>query len=193
MTVVEENHTFTAKEERFIDEYLIDLDPERAALTAGYSASVARTKAYRWVSNSQQNEKLHVKLEIDRRIRRRAERTEITQDNVLKELALIAFADMKDYIEILDDGSVQAKTWDQMPEGASRAVCEVREVRRIMTAGKGKGEEVLLECRIGYRHYDKLRALELLGNHLGIWKNKTEVLFPDVETFELPKLKTPGK
>jgi phage terminase small subunit len=34
-----------AREQRFVDEYLIDLDPRRAALAAGYSATMARTKA----------------------------------------------------------------------------------------------------------------------------------------------------
>ena len=41
-----------AREKRFIDEYLVDLDPKRAAIEAGYSKSVAASKAYQWVSNA---------------------------------------------------------------------------------------------------------------------------------------------
>ncbi|TXK94584.1 hypothetical protein BMR07_13425 [Methylococcaceae bacterium CS1] len=36
----------TKRDSRFIDEYLIDLDVERAAIEAGYSPTTAASKAY---------------------------------------------------------------------------------------------------------------------------------------------------
>lgn len=176
----------TLKQQLFVQEYLIDLNATQAAIRAGYSAKTAKSIGQRLLTF------VDVDKAIQKAFKEREQRTEITQDRILKELSLIAFSDMQDYIVINDDGSVQAKTWDQMPEGASRAVAEVKEIRRIMTAGKGSGEEILLECRLGYKHHSKVAALELLGNHLGMWKDKQEVFFPDVETFELPKL-TAGK
>lgn len=175
----------TAKQRLFIQEYLIDLNATQAAIRAGYNQKTA-------YSIGQENlKKPDIFSKIQEAMKERERRTEIHQDAVLKEISLIAFSDIKDYIEILEDGSVQAKTWDQMPNGASRAVCQVKEVRRIMTAGKGGGEEILLECRLSYKHYDKLKALELLGKHLGMWKERQEYTFPDQETYELPALKTP--
>ncbi len=74
-----------AKERRFVSEYLIDLDPKRAAIEAGYSATVAASKAYQWVSNSKV--KPHVYEAIQKAMNSRSKRTEITADNVLRELA----------------------------------------------------------------------------------------------------------
>ncbi len=172
----------TAKQSLFVKEYLIDLNATKAVIRAGYSKKRASEIGYQLL------QKTTVHFAIQKAMQDREKRLEISQDRVLKELALIAFADMKDYVVVNEDGSIQAKTWDQMPEGASRAVAEVREVRRIMTAGKGGGEEILLECRLGYKHHSKVQALELLGNHLGMWKDRQEVYYPDIETFELPKL-----
>jgi hypothetical protein len=36
------------REKRFVESCLLDLDPKRAAIDAGYSASVAASKAYQW-------------------------------------------------------------------------------------------------------------------------------------------------
>ena len=52
------------KERVFVDEYLVDTDPKRAALAAGYSATMAASKAYQWVSNSKV--KPHVYAAIQR-------------------------------------------------------------------------------------------------------------------------------
>lgn len=43
--------TMTAKDQRFVAEYLACLDPTKAALAAGFAATTARTKAYMWVSS----------------------------------------------------------------------------------------------------------------------------------------------
>lgn len=164
------------KQERvFVSEYLIDLDVERAALAAHYSKTMARTKAYQWVSNSKQNPKPYVYAAIQEAIKKREERTQIEADRVLQELAIVGFADMKDYVDIGEDGSVQLKPWDQMPEGASRAVSKVKEKKRIMTSAEGDGKEIIVEVTTEYSHYDKVKALELLGKHLGIFKEIVEI------------------
>src|SRR5580704_2597178 len=80
-----------AREARFVDEYLIDLDVERAAMAAGYSETVAKTKAYQWVSNCQEgrNRKPHLIATIRARQLKLSNRLEITQERVLLELARI--------------------------------------------------------------------------------------------------------
>ncbi|ARV77100.1 small terminase subunit [Pseudomonas phage Skulduggery] len=80
-----------ARESRFVDEYLIDLNVERAALAAGYSASMATSKAYSWVSSSKQ--KPHVFAAIQARRQELQEETGITQELVLARLWNIATAD----------------------------------------------------------------------------------------------------
>lgn len=89
----EPNKPLTAKDQRFVDEYVVDLDVQRAAIEAGYSESVSRTKAYLWVSNGKSNPKPHVYAAIALRLSERQEKTQITQEMVLERLWLIASAD----------------------------------------------------------------------------------------------------
>lgn len=90
------------REKVFVQDYLIHFNPEKAALTAQYSATTARTKAYQWVSNSKQ--KPHVFNAIKEALKKRAERTEITQDRVLKEYAKLGFLDPRKFYD--DDGNL---------------------------------------------------------------------------------------
>jgi phage terminase small subunit len=176
----------TAKQSLFVQEYLIDLNATQAAIRAGYSKRRAKEIGYKLVHK---NTLANI---ITAELHKRSTKTEITAERVLKELASIAFADMQNYVEIDDEtGAVRAKSWGEMPEGASRAVCEIKEVRRIMGSGEG-GKEIVLECRLGYKHHNKEKALELLGNHLGMWKDRQEHTFPDSEIYEMPALATPG-
>ena len=85
----------TNREKLFVQEYLVDLDVERAAITAGFSKSMAATKAYTWVRNGKV--KPHVFAAIKKAFDKRAVRTEITQDNTLQMVKDIADIDHKDY------------------------------------------------------------------------------------------------
>lgn len=76
----------TAKQERFCTEYIIDLNATQAAIRAGYSVKTANRIA------SENLSKLDIQRKIQELQQERAERTEITQDRVLKELAGIGFA-----------------------------------------------------------------------------------------------------
>lgn len=78
----------TNRESKFINEYLIDLDVPRAALAAGFSKTIAKSKAYQWVSNSKV--KPHVFAELKRRILKQEERTGITADYVLSNIKEVA-------------------------------------------------------------------------------------------------------
>ena len=71
-----------AREQRFVEEYLLDLDPKRAALEAGYAGTTAASKAYQWVSNIKV--KPHVFRAIAEAQAERSERTKIDADWVLE-------------------------------------------------------------------------------------------------------------
>lgn len=76
----------TVKQERFCTEYIIDLNATQAAIRAGYSVKTANRIA------SENLSKPDIQRKIQELQQERAERTEITQDKVLKELAGIGFA-----------------------------------------------------------------------------------------------------
>ena len=83
----------TNKQQRFVDEYLLDLNAAAAAVRAGYGAKNAD------VVGSQNLAKPNVAAAIRERMADRRQRTEITQDRVLEELAHIAFARAGDVME----------------------------------------------------------------------------------------------
>ena len=92
------------------------------------------------------------------RMQERQKRTEITQDRVLEELAAIAFARATDYAEVKGE-CVRIKDTDRLTDQQLKAIAGIKE---------GKfGIELKLN--------DKEKALELLGRHLGMFKDKVEV------------------
>ncbi len=86
----------TEKQKLFADEYLIDLNATRAYKEIYKSCKKDETDR---VNGSKLLTNTNVARYIDKRMRDREKRTEITQDMVLRELAKIGYADIKDYLE----------------------------------------------------------------------------------------------
>lgn len=147
----------TAKQQRFCDEYLIDLNATQAAIRAGYSPRTAEQAASRLLRF------VKVQDEIAREMAERSKRTGINQDRVLMEIAKMAFVNMDDVID-LDTAQVkQTATKDDL-------AC-IQSVK-IKPTEFGTEREIKL-C-------DKKSNLELLGRHLGMFKDKVqaEVVIP---------------
>ena len=145
----------TEKQKIFADEYLIDLNATRAYRKAYPSVTkddTAAAAAARMLRN------VKVAEYIQERMQERQKRTEITQDRVLEELAAIALGKATDYATV-KDGQVIVKNTEELDEQQIRAIAGIKE---------GKfGIEVKLN--------DKLKAIELIGRHLGMFKDKLEV------------------
>lgn len=145
----------TAKQKKFVEEYLIDLNATQAAIRAGYSTESAKEIGCENLT------KPNVKAEIDKAIAERSRRTGINQDRVLRELAKIAFVNPNDVINFRD-ATVKMTSEENL---AAIASIKVKEIPGEY--GNATEREVKL--------YDKLRALDLLGRHLGMFKDKIEI------------------
>lgn len=77
----------TEKQKRFCEEYLIDFNATQAALRAGYSPKTA------YSIGDENLRKPEIQSEIQTLIQKRSERTGISADTVITELAKIAFSD----------------------------------------------------------------------------------------------------
>ena len=146
----------TDKEKVFCDEYLITLNKTKSAIKAGYSEKSAKEIGYQLFT------KLHIQDYIEKRMKDREERTEITQDMVLKELATFGFANIQDYIKHSQDGLIIFKSINDVPEEAARAI----EAIKVIDNGR-KGS-------VEFKLHSKSRGLELIGRHLGMFLDKTE-------------------
>jgi phage terminase small subunit len=137
----------------FVQEYLQDLNARQAAIRAGYSGAYAKGQAYTLLKNPA------VQSALEQAMSRRARRTEVTVDRVVLELARIAFSDMRDHATWGPEG-VCLKDSETMSRDAGRAVAEVRE--RVSAQGRS----------LHIKLHDKKGALELLGRHLGMFKDR---------------------
>lgn len=84
----------TAKQQRFVDEYLIDLNATQAAVRAGYSTASAGAIGH------ENLKKPEIQLAITEGRKAQQARTETTADSVLAEIAAIALADTRELVEI---------------------------------------------------------------------------------------------
>lgn len=179
----------TDKQKRFCEEYLIDLNATQAAIRAGYSPKTAEQTASRLLRN------VKVQEYIAKRKKELSRSTEITQERVIKELALIAFSNNADYahvvekkmqveaggalVDVLDkDGkpvmyrTVEPVLTEELTEEQKRALAVIK---------KGRDGLEVKSC-------DKVKALELLGKHLGIFTDKIEANVNDTTRSELQEL-----
>ncbi len=145
------------KQDRFVEEYLIDLNGTQAAIRAGYSPKTANEQAARLLAN------VSIREKISKAMAERSRRTGINQDRVLIELAKIALVNPKHLIDFKNAAVLEAATEEDMAAIASVKVKTI----------PGKGGENGIEREV--KLYDKLRALELVGKHLGMFKDKVEV------------------
>jgi phage terminase small subunit len=160
----------TPQQAIFVREYLVDLNATQAAIRAGYSAASAASQGSRLLSLDKVSRAVKAAQDA------RAERTHITQDDVLRELARVAFADPAKCLG--PDGKPLAL--HLIPEEA-RAALAVYEVE--------VGDAGATVCRV--RRWDKTKTLELIGKHLGMWSEKVELsgepLQVVVQTLAAPK------
>lgn len=146
----------TPKQLRFVDEYLIDLNATQAAIRAGYSAKTAAQIGERLLR------KVEIQAALSERMKEREQRTEITQDMVVAELAKIAFSDQRKVMTWGLSG-VKLRDSESLTEDDAAIVSEVSET---ITAAGGS---------LKLKTHDKVKALELLGKHLGMFKDKVEI------------------
>lgn len=155
----------TEKRKRFVDEWLIDFNGTQAAIRAGYSEKTAAATAARLLRN------VNIQNEISRRQKDLQRRTEVTQERVVMELARVAFADATDYVGVeirtytKEDGGELAYPAVVLKETAELSTDQRAAIASIKQGANGV--EVKL-C-------DKIKALELLGRHIGMFNDKLDI------------------
>jgi phage terminase small subunit len=155
----------TVKQQRFVDEYLIDLNATQAAIRVGYSKKTADQQASRLLTN------VKVRDYLAQRQEERAQRTEITQDMVLKELAKIGFSDIR---KVVRWGETQVRMVDGEDDAPEDMVpyhgLALIDSTEIDDNTAGAIAEVS-QSRDGLKVklHDKKGALVDIGRHLGMF------------------------
>lgn len=144
------------KQKRFCAEYLVDLNATQAAIRAGYSPASAGSIGYELLK------KPDIRARIDKGIAEQERRTGINADRVLRELGRIAFVSAPDLVN-MDDATLK--------DGASADDLAAIASVKVKTIPGPMGDGFEREIRLA----DKLKALELIGKHLGMFTDKVEL------------------
>lgn len=180
------NENLTAKQRRFAEEYAVDLNGTQAAIRAGYSNKGAEVQASELLRIGK------VRLHVDKLLRERSKRTEITADRVLQELARIAFFDMRKLYR--EDGSLKPVT--ELDDDAAAVLAGV-DVVEMAGGAKMGGSDGLAHIPMFTKKAkipDKVAALGLAMRHLGMLKDKVEHTGKDGKDLPIasPVLISPG-
>ena len=152
------------KRRKVIDHFMAGMNKKEAMLAAGYSKSMATTRANDVFGDPA------VDGEIARRQKLAARRSDVTLDWIVERLKSIADANLGDVIDEYSDGSVGINVKKFTPE-LKRALTGLN----IDEYKEGRGNNAVTRQKIRINLADKLRALELLVRHLGLSKEKQSI------------------
>lgn len=151
-TMVRDVNPLTSKQQRFIAEYLVDHNATQAAKRAGYSPKTAAIQGHKALRVPR------IKQEIERREQLLLRRLDITAENALREVAKIAFSDIRDYVAWGPNGVV-IRDSQQLTQDQSPCVAEVSET----TNGS-----------VRFKLHDKTAALNLLVRCLKVIEDREQ-------------------
>lgn len=155
----------THRHQRFVDEYIVDLNATQAAIRAGYSDRQANKQAHLLMLRPD------VQAAIAEAQASRSERTKVTADTVLQHLDAARTADLADLYD--DDGNLRPiKDWPLIWRQGLVAGVEVEE----LFDGRGEDREHIGRVR-KVKLADRTRILELVGKHVRVqaFNEKVEV------------------
>lgn len=157
----------TAKQRRFADEYLIDLNATAAYKRAGYAAegNSAEVNASRLLSNAKVAEYIQAAMD------ERSQETKIDANKVLSEIGKLAFADIRKVF----DSEGRLLPIHQLPDEIAASISSIE----VVTSRVPGGEPADVEHTSKIKFWDKRGSLELLGKHLKLFTDKTELTGKD--------------
>lgn len=156
----------TAKQQRFVEEYLVDLNATQAAMRAGYSEKTAHR------IGAENMQKPAITEAIQQRMGERSERTQLTADDVVLQLARMGMADVRK----LFTTQGELKAVHELDDDTAAAIQSIEVVTKHIPMPGDEPAEVEYLHKI--KLVDKIKPLELIGKHmgkqLGQWAEKVE-------------------
>ena len=149
----------TAKQERFVAEYLIDLNATQAARRAGYSPKTAEQQGYQLLK------KTSVSAAISAGKAQQLESAGLSAARVLEVYRRLAFVDLRSFFD--EHGNLKPMSQLSAEHGSALAGLEV--IIKNAAAGDGVTDTVHK-----FKVWDKTRALESLAKHFGLLTERVE-------------------
>lgn len=150
------------RHQRFVAEYLKDLNGTQACVRAGYPARAARGRACLLLQRP------GVRAAIEARQKQLADQFEVTAQRVIAEFAKLAFANIDDFLEVRPDGMVRVDL--SKADRQHRAALTHVTVEEYEAARSGDRAH-----RVKIRLASKQQALDSLARHLGLFIDHSEI------------------
>lgn len=166
-----EGKELTAKQIKFCEEYLIDLNGAQAAIRAGYSRNAAKEIA------SENLTKPNIQAYLSQRQEELQQATGITQKRVLEEYAKVAFTDIRKFYTV--DGAL--KPIKDLEDDAAGALAGIEVYEEKVSDSDPEDETVVTGTVKKIKIYDKVKALDSLSRHLGMFSKDNEQSRPLVQ------------
>lgn len=156
------------RQQAFVREYVIDFNGSAAARRAGYSEKTAGQHAERMLKN------VEIKKAIEEAKAKVCKRAELTVDRIVQELERIAFGDLKNSVK-WDSNGTNVRSSDELPDDVSATIAAIEEEETTTEFGVTSKTK----RKVKVKHYDKLRALELLARYKGMLVDRKEITGKD--------------
>lgn len=150
----------TDKQKLFCEEYVNCHNASEAYERAGYASSkrnISGVEGHKLLKNPK------ILAYINELEQKRSQRTQITGDRLLEELARIAFSNIVNFSSFTDSG-VKVKDSSTLPDSVTGAIAEVTSETQETIAGK----HTFVNTKVKVKLFDKMRAIELAMKYLGM-------------------------
>lgn len=154
----------TAKQQRFVDEYMVDLNATQAAIRAGYSKRSAAEAGYENLRKPQ------IAAAVAARQSSIAAELKVTVDDIARELHRGGFANMFDYLRVGKNGD-PFLDFSGLTRELAAPIAEVV----VDDYVDGRGDDAREVRRVRFKLLDKRACLVDLAKLLGFWKERQEV------------------
>ena len=164
MDIEQSEFQITDRMRQFVAEYLVDLNATQAAIRAGYSEATAQEQS------SQLLDRPDIRELVEQRQKDRIDRTQLSQDLTVNELKTIAFSDVADFVIVKEGGVIEQRPFNELKKDQTRCVKKIKQT--VRTAQSSDGTVIHQTAVLELELYDKVKSLELLGRHLGIFNDR---------------------
>jgi len=160
----------TNKQERFCQEYMVDLNATQSAIRAGYSEKTAQVISTENLSKPIVAERI---AELKQKV---SERTEICVDKLITELKNFAYSDITETLML------SAEELKELNPEVRRLISGFKRTTRttISEDGKRTVDEV-----IELKFIDKLKAIDMINRHIGLYEKDNDQKTPDAQTINV--------
>jgi phage terminase small subunit len=147
----------TPKHQRFVTEYLVDLNGTQAAIRAGFAEKSARVTANRLLTNH------NIQAAIEAGKKKREAKVELTAERILQEYKCLAFSDIGEIVDF-SGPDPRLRPANEIPEAARRAISKIKLKRYTEGNGESAREVEVVEFSL----WGKREALDKLKEHVAM-------------------------